>query len=519
MGRCRSEHKRVRRGWSAVLVALCVLGVLLGLGPRIEVTFALLTARATNPNALFAATSLYAPGSLQAGPSGRNGALSWAAGQNGNGYKVMGLGNGTSSACPGSASPGYTTIGTATTLTYTDLNRSPGSVPQGTWYCYQVQTTYQLWSSIQNNPVAGAQVGVVATGVQFNNANTDRLDTGDQIIFAFNQAIDPTTGPVNGNSVCSNSTTVWVGSTANGNCSTNEPATVGRITGGTLDANVRWAATYAWSNGNRTLTVTLGSRISGNCCPNISPATWTFTPTTNSARLLSSTGRFHICDSNTGGGNCTPAITAGAGSPFTGEQVVGTATATATAAKTLTATATPAKSLTATSTPVRTSTATREPAPTSTATSMPQPVASTPVPPTATPTVTSTTKGIAPSPTAAMTSTSQTTPTATATRTAISTSTAARTAAATSTATVTTTVTSPKTMAASPMPTHTAQPTQTASPASTKGVIRSTQTIATATGSPSPSPTQPEATVTPTATPPMPSRKTAPGDQPLPGEK
>ncbi|HEX9989313.1 MAG TPA: hypothetical protein VGE45_12645 [Chloroflexia bacterium] len=502
----------MRRGWSAVLVALCVLGMSLGLVPRIEGTFALLTARTTNPNALFAATSLYAPGSLQASPSGRNGALSWSAGQNGSGYKVLGLGNGTSSTCPGSASPSYTTIGTATTLAYTDLNRSPAGVPQGTWYCYQVQTTYQLWSSIQNNPVAGAQVGVVATGVQYANVNANKLDTGDQFIFTFNQAIDPTTGPTSGNTICSNSTTIWVGSTtATGNCATTESVAVGKITGGTLDANTRWAATYAWSNGNRTMTVTLGSRVSGNRSPTISTATWTFTPTTNSAKLLSSSGLYHICDSNTGGGNCTPVFTTGAGSPFTGDQAVSTATATATA--------TPAKTLTATSTSVRTSTATREPAPTSTATSTPRPVAPTSLPATATPT-----KSVAaPSPTAAMTSTSQSTPTATPIRTAISTSTATTTAVSTSTPTGTTTatstVTSTKTMTASPMPTHTAQPTQTASTASTKAVIHSTQTVATATGSPSPSPTQPEATFTPTSTPPMPSRKTAPDGQPLPEGK
>ena len=94
----------MRRGRIAGAIALCALCALLGFAPGIKGTFALLTARTGNPNSLFAATALYAPGSLQATPSGRNGALTWTAGQNGNGYRVLGLGNGTSSACPASTS-------------------------------------------------------------------------------------------------------------------------------------------------------------------------------------------------------------------------------------------------------------------------------------------------------------------------------------------------------------------------------------------------------------------------------
>ncbi|MDQ3930589.1 MAG: hypothetical protein M3328_15770, partial [Chloroflexota bacterium] len=204
----------MRRGRIVGLVVACAVSMTLGLGPRMQVTFALLNARTANPNTVFAATALYAPGSLQASPSGRSGTLAWTAGQNGSGYKVLGLANGTSSVCPAGTNPGYTAIGTATTLSYTDTNRSPASIPQGTWYCYQVQTTYQSWSSVQGNPVAGAQLGVVATGVQFINTNTSRLDTGDQFIFTFNQAITPSTGPTSGNSVCANSTSIWLGSTS-----------------------------------------------------------------------------------------------------------------------------------------------------------------------------------------------------------------------------------------------------------------------------------------------------------------
>ncbi|MDQ3930403.1 MAG: hypothetical protein M3328_14820, partial [Chloroflexota bacterium] len=296
----------MRRGRVAGAIVLCAFSLVLGFVPRMTGTFALLTARAANPNTVFAATALYAPGSLQASASGRNGALSWTAGQNGSGYKVLGLGNGTSSTCPASTSASYTAIGTATTLSYTDTNRSPAVVPQGTWYCYQVQTSYQSWSSVNSNPVVGVQVGVVATALNYVNTNTTRLDTGDQLIFTFNQAITTSTGPVTGNSVCSNSTTIWLASTAtSGGCATTETVNLGRITGGSLSDNTRWAATYTWSNSNTRLTVTLGSRTAGNRDPTMS-GSWIFTPTTTSTKLLSTAGSFHICDSNTGGGNCTP---------------------------------------------------------------------------------------------------------------------------------------------------------------------------------------------------------------------
>ncbi|HET6313359.1 MAG TPA: hypothetical protein VFH60_05950, partial [Chloroflexia bacterium] len=426
------------RGRIAGAVALCALCVLLSVAPSIKVTFALLTARTANPNARFATTSLYAPGSLVATPSGRSSVLSWTAGQNGNGYKVLGLGNGTSSACPASTSASYTAITTTTGLSYTDANRSPASVPQGTWYCYQVQTTYQSWSSVLNNPVAGVQVGVVATSAQLVNLSASKLDSGDQFIFTFNQAIDTTTGPVSGNSVCSNGTTIWIGSTAiSGGCAATETVNVGKITGGTLIENTRWAATYAWSNSNTRLTVTLGSRTAGNKAPVLSASTWTFTPTTTSTKLLSAAGAFHICDSNTGGGNCTPTLSIGTSGAVAGAQQSAAQSAPADA-DSAPATATPAKAITATAT--LTPTATSSPAATRTATSTTQeavasatpsssPVPShTPAPPTA-------------SATSSPTSTKTPTSTATATRTSTSTATASATASPSRTPTASATAT------------------------------------------------------------------------------
>ncbi|HEY0070750.1 MAG TPA: hypothetical protein VGE04_12360, partial [Chloroflexia bacterium] len=508
-------------------------------------TFALLTAQVENPNTVFAATSLYAPGSLQASPSGRSGVLTWTAGQNGSGYKVLGLGNGTNSTCPASTSPSYTAIGTATTLSYTDTNRSPASVPQGTWYCYQVQTTYQSWSSVQSNPVAGVQVGVVATGVQLININAGTLDTGDQFIFTFNQSITPSTGPATGNSVCSNSATgtLWLGSTAtSGGCATTETVNVGKLTGGTLDQNTRWAATYAWSNSNTKLTVTLGSRTAGNRFPNISQSTWTFTPTTTSTKLLSTAGSFHICDSNTGGGNCTPTLTTGTGAaaqsasrsapqsvPADADNATATATATATASPTKAMTATPTPSPTPTRGPASTNTVASTPTPSATLSPTATATATTAVTATGTatstdtatlpPTATVTTAAIATrtatvtatettaaSPTAEATATSQPTQTATGPCTGSPTATPTIGATGKSQSTPasgpcapTATVAATETQVASPTATHTAQPIQTVSGASPESTVRSTQTVETVT--PSPSPTEVPVTLTPTDTP------------------
>jgi hypothetical protein len=67
------------------------------------------------------------------------------------------------------------------------------------------------------------------------------------------------------------------------------------------------AATWAWSAANTVLTVTVGNRTAG---PNTSVSgTSKFNPTTTAAKLLSTTGSFQTCNTNTGGGNCLPTAT------------------------------------------------------------------------------------------------------------------------------------------------------------------------------------------------------------------
>ena len=274
-------------------------------GWSVQGSYAAVNGRTQNPNNVFAMTALYAPSSLTAVPAGHDVSLSWSAGQNGNGNAVLGVANGTSSNCTGAS---FGSVGTASGTSYTDTGRFS---PQGTYFCYQVQTTYASWTSVQNNPVAAAQIGVVATSVQATNGGTAGvLDPGDTIVINFNQPVNPASGPSGTDTVCSviagapNGQILLGSTTTNGGCATNEAVDLGKLTGGGSNRNARYNATYVWTNSNTTLTVTIGNRLLGTN-PTIT-GTWTLNPTTTATKLLSATGGFHICDTNAGGGNCLP---------------------------------------------------------------------------------------------------------------------------------------------------------------------------------------------------------------------
>ena len=263
-------------------------------------------AQGNNPAEKWAFTALYAPSGLTATPSGHDVSLSWTAGTNGSGYSILGVANGASSNC---SAVTYASVGTSASTTYTDTGRY---TPQGTYFCYQAKTTYgSSWTSVNSNPTAVAQIGVVATSVTIANGGVSaKLDPGDVITISFNQAINTTTGPTAANSICwTNAGVVVIGTVAvSGACGAAEANLLGRLTAGTSSANGRYNATYVWSNGNKTLTVTIGAtKQSGGT--STSGGTWTFNPVTTATALLSSTGAFHICDTNTGGGNCLPTAT------------------------------------------------------------------------------------------------------------------------------------------------------------------------------------------------------------------
>jgi hypothetical protein len=286
--------------WPVVLAVVLIAGAAQWRG-----TVATMTGQVANPSNRFATAALYAPSSLTATPSGHNVNLSWPAGTNGSGYAVQGAANGSSSSC---ASATFSPLGTATGTSYTDAGRY---APQGTYFCYRVATTYgSTWTSQQSNPVTSAQIGFVATSVAISNGGAaGSVDTGDRIVVAFNQAVDTSTGPTASSTVCASTLGIFLGSTTtSGGCVSGETLTVGTLSGVSVSVTDRWNASYTWSTDSRTLTIVLGTRTSGLINP-ILTGSWTFTPTTTSTNLLSSSGHFHVCDSNSGGGLCVSTAT------------------------------------------------------------------------------------------------------------------------------------------------------------------------------------------------------------------
>jgi hypothetical protein len=249
--------------------------------------------------------NLGAPTGLTGAASGHNVNLSWTAGTNGSGYAIAAAANGTSSNCTAAS---FAALTTTAGTSVTDTGRF---TPQGTFECYRVTTTFGTWTSQTGNPTVAVRIGVVAQSVVLTNGGTaGRLDAGDTIVITFNQAITTASGPVAGNNVCTNTGgTIMLGVTGTGGtCSTATATTVGTLTSLTISRAARYNTTFAWSAGNTVLTLTIGSRSAGSQDPTIS-GTAVYTPTTTATGLLSATGSFHACSSNSGGGNCTPSAT------------------------------------------------------------------------------------------------------------------------------------------------------------------------------------------------------------------
>jgi hypothetical protein len=298
-----------------LLIVAGVFGVLRA-GGWVGLGLAALTHQVTVAGNTFTTRSLGAPSDLVAGAEGGDIHLSWSAGQNGTGYALARVANGNSRDCSAAvfsdlASPGGTS--------YTDAGQD---APPGGWACYQVATSAGGWTSPGPNPMAAVQLGFVASSVAFINAGDTStcgaepsgaaavLDCGDQIVIGFNQPVIAASGPAAGDSVCADSSghTLRLGSVlTSGVCSPTEAVSVGVLAGSSVaGCDCRFDARYAWDTGGRTLTITIGARTGGSISPSLGAGPWTFQPTTDTARLHSTTGDFHVCDYNTGANNCWP---------------------------------------------------------------------------------------------------------------------------------------------------------------------------------------------------------------------
>ena len=204
-------------------------------------------------------------------------------------------------------SASFTTLATPSGLSYTDTGRS---TPQGTYVCYQAKTTYNTWSSISSNPTAAARIGFIATSITVTNGGTAaKLDTGDTITITYNQAVNTATGPAGTNNICTDTgtDTIALGSTGSGTTCNPTPNTLGSIAVTTVSKKSRYNATWSWNAAHTTLTITIGANTAGNAAT--ITGTGTLNPTTTTTTMLSTTGSFHNCDTNTGGADCLPTVT------------------------------------------------------------------------------------------------------------------------------------------------------------------------------------------------------------------
>ena len=139
---------------------------------------------------------------------------------------------------------------------------------------------------------------------------TGGSDPGETITVNFNQAVDTASGPSGTDTVCSDAgpkILVLGSTTTTGSCnSATETINVGTMAASnTIKFDARYDATYVWSDGNKTLTITIGTQVFGNKTTQIR-GIMTLTPASTFLEAAAGKG---ICTSNGGGGDCLPATT------------------------------------------------------------------------------------------------------------------------------------------------------------------------------------------------------------------
>ena len=275
---------------------------LLGTGVLFNPTAALLTDVPAVPDNTLSTKTLTTPTGLVANPAGHTVQTSWNA-ANGDAHRLTGGASGTDSAC---AAVTYGVIASPVATSFADARFTP----EGNFFCYKVQSTEgAAWESPASAPVS-AQLGFVAASVVVSGDGNRKLEPGETITINFNQAVDTASGPSSTDTVCTDAgpqILVLGSTTTTGSCSSaTETIKIGTMTtSNRIKDDVRHDATYVWSSGNKTLTITVGTQVFGNKKPKIK-GILTLAP---ASTLLEAAAGNGICTSNVAGGDCLPTTT------------------------------------------------------------------------------------------------------------------------------------------------------------------------------------------------------------------
>lgn len=288
--------RSLRRLWRYHPFVVVVAAVVTACGAAtLGVTLASFTAVTRNDTSTFASGWVGPATSLSVTPSGYDGQLGWVPGTHGpvTGQQLWGYDNGSSSSCP---SVGYTqlsTLGSASTSSYTDSHAT--NALNGHYYCYEIiSTSATTWTATANFPAT--QLGLVATSVSITNAVAGTLRTNDTIVVTYNQ--QPTLTALANTKVCA----AWSAGTAPvpvtifldyGTCSVSNTAYQVKITG--LTKGTTGSVTAGTGSGNVTIAVATSA-----------PWTVTYTVTQNLTLGMNSGTATAVPD---GGGNVKSAVT------------------------------------------------------------------------------------------------------------------------------------------------------------------------------------------------------------------
>jgi len=317
-------------------VVLVVCALVLG-SAAIKGTLALSFGRTTHPGSTYNTAAVYDPSAITSAPVDNTQTVAWTDAVNnhgnGNGYAVFAYHEGPTSTACNTTQANYTFVAGTTNASpsYTDSGVFAGSSASyfGSYSCYMIRTwdvpgvnpsswtsgTVPTWTSqIAPSPANqyvtpnGVAVGFFPSSVTMTNSN-GTLATGDTVVLNYDQA---TNAPnLAGLSVCAtkgSSATFYLGqSLAVATCDTVGGTSIGKLTGGTYTSSADgvWAATYVWSNGNKTLTITIGAETLGTKIPTVMAGTWTFTasqsPQAAQAIVKSADATLFPCNANHAG--------------------------------------------------------------------------------------------------------------------------------------------------------------------------------------------------------------------------